>query len=300
LARRRTRHRPPHRCYPAFDARVAARFITLPSGLPVRAVEAGPADGPPVVLFPGWAASAFTYRHQLPALAGAGYRAVAVDLKGLGFSGKPGGKGEYRFDAMMRHVEEVVDTVAPGPAVVVGQSMAGALALELALSRRARLRAVVLVSPVGIGVVPFIRLARLLTPRLLDPVAPYLARRGAVRAGLALAYGRPSRVSDETVEEFWAPAQDPAFARALRALVHDFDWSQVPEQRLAALDVPTLLIRATLDRLVRGPPRRGVPGLERAQLVVIDDAGHAVNEERPEPVNAAMLAFLRGLRPPAS
>jgi pimeloyl-ACP methyl ester carboxylesterase len=117
-----------------------------------------------------------------------------------------------------------------------------------------------------------------------------------VRVGLGVAYGRPSRVSEDTVEEFWAPAQDPAFARALRALVHDFDWSQVPEHRLATLDVPTLLVRATLDRLVLGAPRRGVPGLERVEVVVIDDAGHAVNEERPESVNAAMLDFLGRLR----
>lgn len=221
---------------------------------------------------------------------------MAVDLKGLGFSDKPTSRGEYTFDSMMRHVEEILDAVAGRPAVVVGQSMAGALALELALARNAAVSAVVLVSPVGIGVVPFVRLARLLTPRVVDAVAPYLLRRFTVRFALGVAYGRQERVTDDTVDEYWAPARYPEFARALRALVHDFDWSEVPQKRLASLNVPTLLIRATLDRLVRGPPRRSVPSLERAELVVIDDAGHAVNEERPEPVNAAMIAFLDRLR----
>jgi pimeloyl-ACP methyl ester carboxylesterase len=298
LAGRRTRHRPPDRCYPAWDARVGARFVTLRSGLRVRAVEAGPADGVPVVLLPGWGASAFAFRYQLPALAAVGYRAVAVDLKGLGFSAKPTGRGEYVFDAMMRHVEEILDAVARGPSVLVGQSMAGPLALELARSRPSAVSAIALVSPVGLGVVPFIGLARFLTPRALDLVAPYLVRRSTVRVALSAAYGRPSRVSEDTVEEYWAPAQDGAFARALRALVHDFDWSQWSEQRLAALMVPTLVIRATLDRLVRGPPRRNVPGVERMELVIVDDAGHAVQEERPDAVNAAVLAFLDRVRPP--
>jgi len=279
---------------------VSARRVRLRSGLYVRAVEAGPPDGAPVVLLPGWGAPAFTYRHQLPALAVAGYRATAVDLKGLGFSDKPTGRGEYTYDAMVRHVEEILDAVASRPAVVVGQSMAGRLALELGLSRARDVAALVLVSPVGIGVVPFIGLAQLLTPRPLDVIAPYLVRRSVVRFALGIAYGRPSRVTDDTVEEFWAPAQFPGFARALRALVHDFDWSQVAEDRLRALGVPTLVIRGTRDRLVRGPPRRAVPGLSAAAVVVIDDAGHAANDECPEPVNAALLQFLATTRPPRS
>jgi len=288
----RPTHRPPDRCYPAHDARVAARIARLRSGLKVRVVEAGPPDGDPVVLLPGWAASAFTYRYQLPALGDAGYRAIAVDLKGLGFSDKPLGPGEYTLASMLRHVEDVLDAVARRPAVLVGQSMAGALALELALAGNPAVSGVVLVSPVGVGVVPFIRLARLLTPRALDAVAPLLVRRWVVRLGLGLAYGRPSRVSEDTIDEFWAPAQDPAFARALRALVHDFAWSPIPERRLAALTVPTLLVRTTLDRLVRGPPQRRAPGVERVELVAFDYARPAVNEARPGPVNSADVRFL--------
>jgi pimeloyl-ACP methyl ester carboxylesterase len=93
-----------------------------------------------VILLPGFGASAFTYRHQLPALGAADFRATAVDLKGHGFSDKPTGRGEYTFDAMYRHVEDVVEAIARGPTIVVAQSMAGALAFELALSRGVLLR----------------------------------------------------------------------------------------------------------------------------------------------------------------
>jgi pimeloyl-ACP methyl ester carboxylesterase len=273
---------------------VSARFVRLPSGLTVRVVECGPRDGRPVVLLPGWAVSAFTYRHQLPALGAAGYRATAVDLKGHGFSDKPIGRGEYTFETMASHVEEVVGAFARRPAVVVGQSMAGALAIQLATTRRDLVAALVLIGPVGLGVIPFIRAAILLTPRLVDPVAPYLARRGVVRAGLRLVYGDPRRITEDTVDEYWAPAQFPAYARALRALVHDFRWAPFPDPTLTMLDERTLVVFGARDRLVRNAERRA-RRLVGPTVVLVDDAGHAVNEERPDVVNAGMLQFLRRL-----
>jgi pimeloyl-ACP methyl ester carboxylesterase len=245
-----------------------------------------------VILLPGFGASAFTYRHQLAALGAAGFRATAVDLKGHGFSDKPTGRGEYTFDAMYRHLEDVLYATAGGLAILVAQSMAGAIAFELALSRERPLSRLVLISPVGFGVIHFVRLARLLTPRLLDRVAPLLLRRTVVRLALALAYADPRRVTRETVDEYFAPAQFPDFSRALRALVHDFRWTAIADRRLAALDLPTLVVLGSRDRIVHDARRRA-ERLRDARVVVVSDGGHAVNEERPEEVNAEILDFLR-------
>jgi pimeloyl-ACP methyl ester carboxylesterase len=250
-----------------------------------------------VILLPGFGASAFTYRHQLPALGAAGFRASAVDLKGHGFSDKPTGRGEYTLAAMYRHLEDIVAAVAGGPAVLVAQSMAGAAAFELALSPAGAVSRLALVSPVGFGVVPFIGLARWLTPRVLDRVAPVLIRRAVVRVALSLAYANPRRVTGATVDEYFAPAQFPDFSRALRALVHDFRWSPIAEERLRALGVPTLVLLGSADRLVWRPRQRAA-FLPNARVVVIDDGGHAVNEERPAPVNAEILRFLGSAGPP--
>lgn len=244
-----------------------------------------------MVLLPGWAVSAFTYRHQLPALGAAGYRATAVDLKGHGFSDKSTGPREYTFDAMLLHAYEVIDAIARGPAVVVAQSMAAPLGVELAHAEGI-VTALVLVSPVGLGVVPFIRLAQRLAPRLLDSIAPHLIPRWVVRTALHLSYSESARVTEEIVDEYWAPAQFPGFSRALRALLHDFTWSPVPSARLAAVSDRSLVILGGRERFVRGAERRGRQ-LFGPNLAVIPDAGHAVNEERPEPVNAAILDFLR-------
>jgi pimeloyl-ACP methyl ester carboxylesterase len=258
----------------------------------VRTVDCGPSDGPPVLLLPGWAASAFTYRHQLPALGAAGFRATAVDLKGHGLSDKPTGSGEYTFAAMLRHVEEVVDALTTTPTAVVAQSMSGALALELALSRSPRVARLILINPIGLGNVRLIRLARLLTPRLVDRVAPYLIPRWTVRAALRAAFNDRERLTPDDIEEYWAPAQFPGYSRALRALVSDFTWAPLAETRLAALPVPTLVILGARDRVLRDS-RLLADRLPRAQVVMIEGGGHAVNEERPDPVNAAILDFLQ-------
>jgi pimeloyl-ACP methyl ester carboxylesterase len=265
--------------------------VRLGSGLRVRVVESGPRDGTPVVLLPGLGVSAFTYRYQLPALGGAGYRATAVDLKGHGFSDKPTGAGEYRFDAMLHHAEDVIGSIAGGQAVVVAQSMAGPLGIELARAK-GLVTALVLLSPVGLGVVPLAGLAPLLSPGLLDRVAARLVPRWAVRAGLRLVYGNPARVTGDIVDEYWAPAQFPDYARALRALVRDYTWSPLADERLAEVANRTLVVLGGRERVVRGAEERA-RRLFGSRVVVIPDAGHAVNEERPEPVNAAILDFLR-------
>jgi 3-oxoadipate enol-lactonase len=229
-----------------------------------------------------------------PGVRGCGYRATAVDLKGHGFSDKPTGAREYTLDAMLLHAYELIDAVARGPTIVVAQSMAGALAIELARAKGI-VTSLVLVSPVGLGVIPFIGVAQLLTPRLLDPIAPHLVPRWIVRLALRLAHGDAARVTDDIVDEYWAPAQFPGFARALRALVHDFTWSPLAEDRLAAVRDRTLVIVGGRERLVRGAEERA-RRLFGSNAVVIPEAGHAANEERPEQVNAAILEFLG--RPP--
>jgi haloalkane dehalogenase len=71
-------------------------------GLRIAWVEAGPADGPPVVLFHGEPTWSFLWRKVIPPLADAGYRCLAADLPGFGRSDKPEDVGWYSYD---RHVE---------------------------------------------------------------------------------------------------------------------------------------------------------------------------------------------------
>ena len=124
---------------------VTARTLALPSGDVVRVAEARPRDGRAVLLLHGWAASLYSWRYVLPALARAGHRAVAVDLRGHGLSSESSGAAAYSTDAMVRHVCEIADALALEMPVVVGHSMSGRIALEYARFRPTKVAALGLI-----------------------------------------------------------------------------------------------------------------------------------------------------------
>ena len=95
---------PPAEMYPAGVPELRARFVVLPSGLRVRVVEAGEENAPAIVLVRGWACGAWVFHENIPALAKAGFRAVAVELKGHGLSDKPESPLEYTVESMRDHL----------------------------------------------------------------------------------------------------------------------------------------------------------------------------------------------------
>ena len=76
-------------------------------GLGIHVAEAGPVDGPPVLLLHGFPECWYSWRRQLPALAQAGFRAIAPDLRGYNLSDKPGRIDDYAPDKLsLIHISE--------------------------------------------------------------------------------------------------------------------------------------------------------------------------------------------------
>jgi len=96
------------------------------NGIRLHWVEQG--EGPPVVLLHGFPEFWYSWRHQLPALAAAGFRAVAPDLRGYGLSEKPRGVGAYRIETLVADVAALVRHLGEGPAHIVGHDWGGVLA----------------------------------------------------------------------------------------------------------------------------------------------------------------------------
>ncbi len=110
------------------------------SGHRIHLVEAG--DGPLVVMIHGFPESWYSWRHQLPALADAGYRAVAIDVRGYGRSTAPADIEAYAMTALVGDVIAVIDDAGPEPAVVVGHDWGAPIAWNTALLRPDRVRGV--------------------------------------------------------------------------------------------------------------------------------------------------------------
>lgn len=110
------------------------------SGHRIHVVEAG--EGPLVVLVHGFPESWYSWRHQLPALADAGYRAVALDVRGYGRSTAPADIEGYAMTALVGDVIAIIDDAGPEPAAVVGHDWGAPIAWNTALLRPDRVRGV--------------------------------------------------------------------------------------------------------------------------------------------------------------
>jgi len=272
--------------YPAGTG-LAARYLTV-DGSRIRYVESG--SGPAVLFIHGIGASVYTWRYTLPAVAAAGYRAIAFDNRGFGLSDKPAhgyGNADYT-----RLVLGVMDSLQVGQAVLVGHSMGGAIAAEVALAAPGRVRGLVLVDAAGLGVRwPFaLRAARL---PWLGAVATALRGRASTAGILRSTYGDPRKVTARDVDQYYAPVPDPEYGRALRGVLREFRFDALAG-RLGSLSAPTLVVWGSADRWI--PPaigRRLAAELPRSAFLLVPFAGHAAPEEAPALVNRSLLAFLR-------
>ncbi|MFL6246555.1 MAG: alpha/beta fold hydrolase [Thermoanaerobaculia bacterium] len=103
-------------------------------------------DGPLVVLLHGFPESRKTWTRQLPALAAAGFRAVAPDLRGYGDSPKPRGIKPYRMSEIAADVAELIESLHGAPCAVVGHDWGAAAAWTLAMERPELLRQLVILN----------------------------------------------------------------------------------------------------------------------------------------------------------
>ncbi len=101
------------------------------NGVRLHWVEQG--EGQLVVLLHGFPEFWYSWRRQIPALAAAGFRAVAPDLRGYGLSEKPLGIGAYRIETLVADVDALVRHLGEGPAHIVGHDWGGVLAWVLPL-----------------------------------------------------------------------------------------------------------------------------------------------------------------------
>ena len=280
-----------------------ARLVALPSGLTARVVEAGPPDGAPVVLVHGWACSAYTFRHLVPVLAGAGFRVVAPDLKGHGLSDKPLDQGAYSAEAMAAFVGELVAALGLDRVALVGHSLGGGIAARALLEGLVHAERLVVVSAIGFGTVPFMPLLRYVPVPLIEPFLPALVARWLYRIILHSVVARRRILGEGDVAQYWAPSQFAAFPRAALRLIREYRWDPLLPEERARLGVPVLAVFGDRDHVVRrrAEGRISTAVGEAAELGgleahVLRGVGHMPLDEAPDEVNPLLVRFLEPWR----
>ncbi|MGV8997379.1 MAG: alpha/beta fold hydrolase [Parvibaculaceae bacterium] len=145
---------------------LAYSFIDLPDGTVHYRLE-GPADGPLVVLVHGFSVPSFVWTDYFDPLTRAGYRVLAYDNYGRGFSDRP--SGPYNAELMDRQLAGLLDAVAPGTQIdLVGYSMGGTIATIFAARHASLVRSLTLIAPAGLGTVPNDNIEMLKRPMIGD------------------------------------------------------------------------------------------------------------------------------------
>ena len=279
--------------FPAEDPRFRVRMLRLPTGVSIRVVECGDEAAPPVLLYPGWACSVYTFRFMLPGLADMGYRAIAVDPKGHGLSDKPSGRGEYTGEAIAADALHIFDALALENPIIGGHSLGAVLAMHVAAERGDSIRALLLYSPVGYRGVPGLTLYRLLSPGFMRWLFPYVAWRWIADITLRTGYGEIGKPLPRDVNEYWAPTQFPEFTLAIRDMLHQYDFGRGNPFRLDTIAHPSLVLYGTRDRLLDPHvTAKDATGIADAVVREIPGAGHVICEETPEVVLEATERFL--------
>ena len=277
---------PEAQLFPA-GTQFTARYLPV-DGTRIRYLDAG--HGPPVVFLHGLGASMYAWRKNLAAVAAAGFRVIAFDNRGFGLSDKP--PAPYDNAAYARLAVALMDSLEIPDAVLVGHSMGGAIAAEVAIEYPQRVRGLVLVGSAGLGTREPL-LFRVARWPVLGSAVVALRGRGLTARLLKSTYFDPSKVTEADVDQYYAPVALPGYGRALRAALRQFDFDGL-EGRLDRIVAPTVVLWGEEDRWVPlGVGRALASGITRSAFVSVPRAGHSVQEESPEDVNHLVIRFLK-------
>jgi len=257
-------------------------------GTTLRYIDGG--RGTAVVFLHGLGASMYAWRKNLEPVAAAGYRVIAFDNRGFGFSNKPA--TGYDNASYARLTVALLDSLHLPDAVLIGHSMGGAIAAEVAIAHPERVRGLVLIGSAGLGArePPLFRVGRW---PLIRPLLFAFRGRGLTERLLKATYADPGKVSEADVDQYYAPVAEPEYGRALRAVLRSFRFDALAG-RLDHISAPTLVLWGEADRLIPLTLGRALAaGIPRAAFLSVPRAGHSVQEEAPEEVNRLVIEFLK-------
>jgi pimeloyl-ACP methyl ester carboxylesterase len=301
---------------------MASRRVRVHDRVELHVHEAGAQGAPVLVLLHGFPELGYSWRHQIPVLAGAGYRVLVPDLRGYGLSDAPAELEAYAIDALARDVLALVDDAGADRGVVIGHDWGADIAWKTAWMHPERITAVAGLS------VPFV-------PRAPAPPLELMRRR--LGEDFYIVWFQNPGVADEALArdvrrtlattrvwtDSWAREDEddpptPRFMTDSELAVYveafertgftgglsyyrniDRNWELTGPFDERRIEQPALFLTGERDPVRRFMPAEAMNGwvLDLRASVVIPGAGHWVNQEAPQPVNEALLDWLAGLPP---
>ena len=241
-------------------------------------------QGPTVLLLHGFDSSFLEFRRLAPLLS-PHFRLIIPDLFGFGFSPRPNGT-DYGPTAVLNHLDQLLKQLdGDGPLAVIGASMGGSVAIELARQSPDRVRAVMLLAPAGLTGRP------MPVPPLLDRLGVWFLSRPGVRKGLCRQAFADPKASVGPAEEQIASLhlQCPGWAEALAAIARSggFGGSGHPLP-----DQPLHVMWGANDRILQPRLKAQAMDLLANPVETLDNCGHLPHLDQPHQVAERCLSLL--------
>jgi pimeloyl-ACP methyl ester carboxylesterase len=281
----------------------ATERVVSTNGVRLHVVEAGPSDGPPVVLLHGFPELWYGWRRQIGPLADAGLRLIVPDQRGYNTSDKPAGVAAYRIGTLAADVVGLLDATGIDRAAIVGHDWGAAVAWWLGLAHPER------VSRLAVLNVPHPAVVRrhlLASPRqalrswyiffFQLPRIPerFLARDDFATLARAVRGGRRGTCTDEDLARYREAWRQPG---ALTGMVSWYraalrgSGQRLPRLRIAA---ETLVLWGARDRFLgREMAEPSASLCDRGRLRFFEEATHWVQHDEADAVNEELRRFLR-------
>jgi haloalkane dehalogenase len=263
-------------------------------GLQMHCLDEG--EGAPVLLLHGEPTSSYLWRKLIPPLVANGYRAVAPDLIGFGRSDKPSDVSWYSYDRHVASIEHLVETLGLRDMTLVVHDWGGPIGLRFAVEHEELVdRLVILDTGIGGGRPP-----SELWLRFREVVR---SMGGAIDPAPLVESGTVNGLSDEARAAYAEPFPSPeskagvlAFPELVPAEPDHPNAEPMNRVReaLRSWTKPTLVVWGAQDAALPSALAHGfaelIPGA--GDPVVLEGAGHFLQEDRPDELAAAVLRFL--------
>lgn len=242
-------------------------------------------QGQPLLFIHGLGSSARDWEPQVARFSAA-YKVITLDLRGHGQSDKP--KGPYSMAQFAADTAGLLKSLWVESAHVVGLSLGGGVAFQLAIDAPSLVRTLVIVNSAPEMVIRTFKERTAVWQRLA--IVRLLGMRGMGKALSSRLF--PQETPEHaalraTFVERWAENDQRAYLAAMGAMI---GWSVT--DKLGAIRCPTLVVAAEQDYTPVELKERYTKRILNGELVVIPDAHHATPAERPQEFNAVLAAFL--------
>ena len=252
-------------------------------------------EGPPILFVHGLGGCWQNWLENMPAMAKLGHRAIALDLPGFGASPMP--PDGISIPAYGELLGDFCERLELGACNLVGNSMGGFVAAEVAVGEPEWVERLVLVSAAGISHASMrqgpievgARMTTAANPLLFRLDVPAMKRPGLRKLAFGGAMRHPERLRRELLVEQLAPALGaPGFVKAAAALT-GYDLLD----RLERIGVPTLIVWGRDDLVVPAADAAGFADrIEGSRLEIFEDCGHVPMLEHPVRFNRLLEQFL--------